>query len=1185
MMERAERSQIRRSPLQRHWQRLPRGLGVLSWVKALIVPLITAVGQPIWAQSTDPIPSFYQEPGLSENREYVTQHFAEAVDPFTGKLQLHYVDLSLQGNGGLDIKVQRSYTAPDWYSAALPASSIGLGWTMHYGIYYGSCGNNVNSPMEMPDGSRKIFYTALDGVSMVSKDRWKASCAPGATAGMTVFSPDGTRYDMTTPGNVVAANSPMEWQVYYTTQITDRNGNTLNFSYVPTISSADATQLGVSTIVASDGRQVNFSYQGGMLTQVADGHGHSVNYAYQADSSLATFNQFLQTVTLASQGGAWQYQYMLGQWAGDAPGIGALTQLTYPGGGTLSYKYGFVVFHTLLPQSTVVTQKTDAANQMWQYAYTPATQQCTENADGTCTFTAASMDLTTITMPDGTVEEYQHIGANGVQSGYVWAMGLPTSHSTGVVSGRAEEIVTFGWVPQGISNSPDHRGGFLAIDGVTAAALMSDKTVNRNAQVYDTRYGNFDAYGNAQTLVDTGPSGAGGTQNRTTSLTYAVDPTKWLLRLVQQSVVSNAGTIARIFDPKGNIQSETKYGVATGFTYTSAGDVQSRADGDGNTVTFSGYSFGVPQLESYPEGVSVTRVVDTTGNVRSQTDATGATTAYTYDDLNRIVAIQHPVGNPVTVGWTPNSRVITRGAYSERTTLDGYGRTASVTHTDSGSGQSIVQNYLYDTLGRQTFASYPNSAQGVRTWYDALNRPYYDEPAVQPADPVTTVAVSSAFIANTEVITDENGNQTTKLYGAWGDADRLLLMQTQPPDPSATVTVVRNGIGQPLTVSQGGKQRSYNYDPHFFLLGVQDTGMPVITYQRDAIGNMLSRAIAGATTAYKYDGRNRLTTVTYPDATPTVTRAYYTDDRLRTATTSVATRTFNYDKNKNLTSEQLAIGGATMTAGYGYDANDALASITYGSLRQVNYAPDAFGRPTHAIPYVSKVEHAPNGSISHLVFANGVDTQMQQNPRLWPGSITTVLGGTSISNLSYHYDNVGNPLSVGDAAYLAAARTFQYDGMNRVKVANQAGLTGSLSYDGRGNILSNLSQIDSLGTHSLSYSYDPSTDLLTNVSDTVGVTTTPYAITHDASGNMTTKGAMTFQYDAENRMTCANCAASATTYAYDGLGNRVFSTYGGKTTYFMYSHAGELLWQQDPSTVTEFAYVAGRQVAVHVASP
>src|SRR3954470_2339766 len=82
------------------------------------------------AHALEPIPSFYQEPGLSPNRDYINQQVNEHIDPFTGKLQLHYVDLFLPGNGGMDIKVQRSYNSQD--DVLSEPTALGVGWTMHF---------------------------------------------------------------------------------------------------------------------------------------------------------------------------------------------------------------------------------------------------------------------------------------------------------------------------------------------------------------------------------------------------------------------------------------------------------------------------------------------------------------------------------------------------------------------------------------------------------------------------------------------------------------------------------------------------------------------------------------------------------------------------------------------------------------------------------------------------------------------------------------------------------------------------------------------------------------------------------------------------------------------------------------------------------------------------------------------
>jgi hypothetical protein len=100
----------------------------------------------------EPIPSFYQEPGLAPNRDF-SRNANERIDPFTGKLQWHYVDTFLPANGGMDIKVQRSYSSMN--EVVHDNSPVGMGWTMHFGrvlrkgnvdICMLGQGSTVNSP-------------------------------------------------------------------------------------------------------------------------------------------------------------------------------------------------------------------------------------------------------------------------------------------------------------------------------------------------------------------------------------------------------------------------------------------------------------------------------------------------------------------------------------------------------------------------------------------------------------------------------------------------------------------------------------------------------------------------------------------------------------------------------------------------------------------------------------------------------------------------------------------------------------------------------------------------------------------------------------------------------------------------------------------------------------------------------
>lgn len=141
------------------------------------------------------IPDFYKEPGLNPNRNYANDHPTEHIDPFTGSLQLQVVDLVLPGNGGFDLKVQRSYNSGsiNWLNPFYRTSLMGLGWTFHFGRIVksatgGPCANDYpdtvkgNPVLELPDGSRQILAFA-GGASplLLTAARWRADCNAGGT--------------------------------------------------------------------------------------------------------------------------------------------------------------------------------------------------------------------------------------------------------------------------------------------------------------------------------------------------------------------------------------------------------------------------------------------------------------------------------------------------------------------------------------------------------------------------------------------------------------------------------------------------------------------------------------------------------------------------------------------------------------------------------------------------------------------------------------------------------------------------------------------------------------------------------------------------------------------------------------------------------------------------------------------
>jgi len=120
--------------------------------------------------AAEEIRDYYAEPGLNPFKEAINQHFNEHVDPFSGTLQLKYVDLSIPGNGGMDINVSRVYTSLQ--TNQYPKLGLnGLGWVMHFGrivvprqFQSTLCNQGAfplttreNPSLELPDGGRELL--------------------------------------------------------------------------------------------------------------------------------------------------------------------------------------------------------------------------------------------------------------------------------------------------------------------------------------------------------------------------------------------------------------------------------------------------------------------------------------------------------------------------------------------------------------------------------------------------------------------------------------------------------------------------------------------------------------------------------------------------------------------------------------------------------------------------------------------------------------------------------------------------------------------------------------------------------------------------------------------------------------------------------------------------------------------
>ncbi|MBX8554338.1 hypothetical protein K5D43_07570 [Pseudomonas cichorii] len=1160
------------------------------------------------------------------------QEDIEKVDPLSGNLTIHSIDFRVPGTAGLDIEVHREYNLFSM-SAGLMATykrsyqwvDLGPGWTIAAAPKITMLNRHSNSDnntasyyldpltklcsgatdgwttqdlrLALPDGSGSnlFWHSAYEARTT---DNWVLRCDSKI---LTLMSPKGIRYDLgnydserrigvygmlrtTNPYglNIVTVRELSE-TFFVALKATDPSGNWINYSYrdssefqnfaIPGSSSLPTSnfsaQRQLTQITASDGRVLNFSYDAASnrLVSIADAMGRSVNYAFSTSDELN--DQVLNKFTNQS-GDSWLYGYKPGEFRIGGPATPSTVQpyrpltdesvssrrlisMQRPAGGITNYTYSFINMESFFGQAQThnrrerIASRVKSTGESWSYTYTRGQP--------------GEYDTTDVSGPDG-VTKYTYVGANysmgdSPGAGFnntLWKLGKLVQKNN--PDGSYE---TYAWQPREVSAKQQVTIELGRIyDEKTWAADLQQHVVVRDGATYTTALSNYDAYGNPGTRTETGPNG----ESRTTTLTWYNDPAKWIIGLpADQSFPGSS--ISRTYGGNGKLLSYTRDGVSTSFTYDAQGNRAAETRPGDHQYSFTNYKLGIPQTETQPEGITIARVVDDAGNITSRTNGQGYTTQYTFDGLNRVTSVTPPIGNVQTISYTPTNKTNVRGTLTEVTQYDAFGRVASTTRG------GIVRTRAYDAYDRVTFISDPDATTGTTYQYDVLGR-------VVKLTNADGTFQTTAYGPATRTVTDERGKATTYIYRSYGDPDKQFLMSITAPDPAANISLARDTRDQVTTVTQGGFTRTYGYNTNGYLVSINNPETGDTLYGRDIAGNMISSqtGTSGITT-YTYDGQNRQTAINYPSGTPSIKKTYDKTGNLLTSSRSGGIRSFAYNAVNMPTQERLSIDGKLFRLSYAYDSNDRLRSVTYSpSGRVIEYTPDVLGRPTTVSGYVDKATYWPNGMIKRITYANGTVTSFGQTARLWPSFFTTEkAAGTEYLKSAYSYDGVGNLLTVNDFVDNNMDRALAYDDINRLVGANGFWGTGTIAYDGVGNLTQ-----QTFGSASLTYDYDAQNRLTALNGQRVG------NLSYDAYGNVSGSAGNTYTYDDVPNLVCVNCqsAGSKVEYQYDGLNQRSSVSSAGSKVYEMQDSEGKLRMELDGDTLTEYFYLGDQRVAQRV---
>ena len=1029
----------------------------------------------------------------------------------TGNLVLTSTDLA-RSAPSIGIAVRRTYN-----SMSTSELGFGYGWDLNsnYALSEDEAGNVT---LKEGDGSVHVFSLNPDGTYARPAGVFM-DLSKHPDGRYSILRKDGLDFAFDASGKI--------------TGISDRNGNSLLYSYTPVPGVGDRL-TGITDLV---GRLVTLTYDpAGHLAQVTDWEGRAYSYAYDVQGNLCLvtdpagnqtayrYDAYHQLTSVADRvGNETLISLVDGKCQSITAALGQVTSFTYDPVARRTTVTDSRNNSTLLEYDQVgsLTKRTDALGRSTLFQY---------DADG---------NLTQLTDVWNNTWLYHYDSAGNMDE-----------------SNDPSETTTVAIFNQ--FNLPDRVSVYSAPD---RSALLADAQFT------------YDDCGNVLSAAESIDASQG--TYRTTTFHY--DPAR-------------PGFVDAATDPRGNVAEYTYdvYGypetgtryvnlpgggtapVAAETQYDSLGNLASVSDPGGNVTRYEYDLLGRPTNVFFPDGTSESVAYDAQGNAEARTDGNGRRTTYEYDRLGRALTVVDPLGNETTLAYDDaNDRASITKPGGICTTYE-YDRIGRLKRVIDGVGQATV--YTYDATMNKVTVTDPKGHWVTGTYdYRGLLTAY--------TNAVGTTTIAYDKLGYKTSVTDPNNKVIAYTYDDLGRLESVM-------DPMGEVITYEYDENNNMTrmttrVRDSGGQyvdrvTTYAYDElsrrtAVTLPDLQGTGQVSSSYTYNANGNQATRTDGkGQTTDYEYDSRSRLIQVRYPSGA----EMSYTYDAVGNPLTmrdGVGITVYHYDALNRLTSETDPFG---RTVQYSYDdvARIGTLSTDWGTITYQSNILGQLETVTDPSGGVTRYHYDMAGNCNQVDYPNGdVITCAYDNvDRLT--EIKGVHGATVISDYDYTYDDVGNRLTMTDST---GTRSYQYDGDYRLKKVTRPDSSHTeYSYDEAGNRTQ--MTVTTGGTaETTTYAYDLN-DRLTLVTHSAGPTT---SYEYDANGNqlrlVEPQGTTVFAYDDENRLTGIGFPTGASVeYEYDGQSRRLRMKDPNVEVFYQYG-MGQVISDRDGAGAVIAYYVRG----------
>ncbi len=550
--------------------------------------------------------------------------------------------------------------------------------------------------------------------------------------------------------------------------------------------------------------------------------------------------------------------------------------------------------------SNQLTQVTDGIGRTLTFAYSENKLSMVSDGTRTASFSYNNDNLVGSTSVDGYTSTYVY-AVNGLMSSYIKpagnsvisqvfdGSGKVTSQTDGegntttinyglnnvtTVTDSAATVIKHTHAATGeLKTFEDGSGGIVSI-GSTADGLrnsITDRLGDVTTMTYHAVSARFGSITNTETnttsFAYTDRTESGLTSYDLANITFADGSTKSM-------TYDSSGNLTSVTDRLGNITSHTynnrgqilttlfPTGGSSTNTYDGNGTLATTTDPAGNVVSFSYDTLLRPAQSTFSGGATESYTFDNANHLLTTTNENGDTASYTYDSNGNLSSFTTPLNEKVSFSYNGNDQLVTVTNPLAGTTTTAYDSTGQVlTFTDEIGNVTI---HAYDELSR--LISVTDPLGGIwKTSYDAEGR------IASRTNPLgNTTSYNTDVMGRTTGITTALGLSSVFSY------DEMGLLNTSSDPLGRLTTFNRNASGNISGIIVNDVSMSITYERNEFgqLTSITDPNGNDWERAYDSGGRLISSTDPlSRSQTISYDGRNRISEISYPEGLGTLTLA------------------------------------------------------------------------------------------------------------------------------------------------------------------------------------------------------------------------------------------------------------------------------------------------------------------------